>query len=271
MPSYTAARGSGDDRNWREMTKRMLPQLVPLVRVGRLLLNQIRYPVAAAMLDWHGRVVGGPFAGMRYVHSGVSKFAQLLGTYERSLIPVVERVIAQRPRVIIDVAAAYGYYALGFARRCPGTLVIAYELDPTRLDLIRKYCRLNGVGNRVELRRECTAASLGRDLRQSPGAFLLMDAEGAEDALLQAGMKNIDRSEMLIELHEMFVPGVTTRLRERFVRTHTSSVIPQAAIRAQPDGANWFIRSFWQQLNREDRGEPMAWLHLVPRTRAHQA
>jgi hypothetical protein len=59
---------------------------------------------------------------------------------------------------------------------------------------------------------------------------------------------------MLIELHEMFAPGVTDRLRERFAKTHMSSVIPQASILAHPDDANWFIRSFWQDLNREDRG-----------------
>jgi predicted O-methyltransferase YrrM len=119
----------------------------------------------------------------------MAKFAQMLGTYERSLIPVVECVIEQRPRVIIDVGAAYGYYALGFARRCSGSRVVAYELDHTRLDLIQRYCRLNGVEERVEMRSECTVASLGRDLRRSPGAFLFMDAEGAEDTLLQPGIR----------------------------------------------------------------------------------
>jgi hypothetical protein len=262
VPFRSAAYG------WGESIRRTLPHLVPLVRIGRLLLNQIRYPVAATILDWHGTVVNGPFAGMRSVHSGMAKFVQLLGDYERSLVPVVERVIAQRPRVIIDVGAAYGYYALGFARRCPDARVIAYELDSTRRDRMRKYRRLNAVKDRVELRSECTAASLGRDLRQSPGAFVLMDAEGAVDALLQPGLRNIDRSEMLIELHEMFVPGVTGRLRERFAATHTASIIPQAPIPARPHDANWFIRAFWWALNREDRGEPMAWLHLVPGTTA---
>jgi hypothetical protein len=97
------------------------------------------------------------------------------------------------------------------------------------------------------------------------------DAEGAEDALLQPDIGNIEQSEMLIELHEMFAPGVTRRLRDRFARTHMSSVIPQAAIQAQPNDANWFIRLFWRELNREDRGEPMTWLHLVPRVMASPA
>jgi hypothetical protein len=248
-----------------------MPQLVCLVRFGRLLANQVRYPVAATILDWGGRIIDGPFVGLRYARSGMVKFSQLLGTYERCLVPVVERVIEQRPRVIIDVGAAYGYYALGFARRCPNSRVIAYETDCTRLDLMRKYRRLNGLDNQVEARSECTAASLGEDLRQSPGAFVFMDAEGAEDQLLTPEIRNIEQSEMLIELHEMFVPGVTGRLRRRFARTHMAAVIPQAAIRSRPDGANWFIRSFWQQLNTEDRDAQMAWLHLVPRAAAYHA
>jgi predicted O-methyltransferase YrrM len=259
----------GNQRSLKETIKHVMPQLVHLVRLGRLMANQVRYPVAATMLDWRGTVVDGPFMGMRYVRSGMAKFAQVLGTYERSLIQVVERVIDQQPRVIIDVGAAYGYYALGFAWRCPGSQVIAYELDDTRLDLIRKYCRLNGVEDHVETRSECTVASLVKDLGRSPGAFLFMDAEGAEDVLLQPDIANIEQSEMLVELHEMFAPGVTRRLRERFARTHMSSVIPQAALQAHPDNANWFIRSFWRELNREDRGQPMTWLHLVPRVMAH--
>jgi hypothetical protein len=127
------------------------------------------------------------------------------------------------------------------------------------------------VEDHVETRSEWTVASLAQDLRRSPGAFLFMDAEGAEDALLQPDIGNIEQSEMLIELHEMFAPGVTRRLRDRFARTHMSSVIPQAAIQAQPNDANWFIRLFWRGLNREDRGEPMTWLHLVPRVMASPA
>ena len=104
MSSAKAVFAISDHRNWRETIKRVMPQLVHLVRFGRLMANQVRYPVAATMLDWHGTVLDGPFMGMRYVRSGMAKFAQMLGTYERSLIPVVERVIEQRPRVIIEVA-----------------------------------------------------------------------------------------------------------------------------------------------------------------------
>src|SRR3984957_13370423 len=182
----------GNQRSLKETIKHVMPQLVHLVRLGRLMANQVRYPVAATMLDWRGTIVDGPFMGMRYVRSGMAKFAQVLGTYERSLIPVVERVIEQRPRVIIDVGAAYGYYALGFAWRCPGAHVIAYELDRTRLDLMRKYRRLNRLDDRVETRSECTVTSLDEDLQRSPGAFVFMDAEGAEDELLRPEIRNIE-------------------------------------------------------------------------------
>jgi hypothetical protein len=271
MPSARGALAVNGRPGWKETVKRAMPQLVHLVRFGRMMANQVRYPGAATILDWRGRVIDGPFMGMRYARSGMVKFSQMLGTYERCLIPIVERVIEQRPRVIIDVGAAYGYYALGFAWRCPDSYVIAYELDTTRLDLMRKYRRLNRLDDRVEMRSECTVTSLDEDLKRSPGAFVFMDAEGAEDELLRPEIRNIEQSEVLVELHEMFVPGVTSRLRERFAPTHMSSVIPQAAIQAQPDDANWFIRLFWRQLNKEDREAQMAWLHLVPRSVAYPA
>jgi hypothetical protein len=258
-------------QTWRESLKRSAPQLVHLARLGRLVANQIRYPVAATMLDWRGTILDGPFKGMRYARSGTGNFSEMLGTYERCLVPIVEQVIEHCPAVVIDVGAAYGYYALGFAWRCPQSRVIAYEMDQTRADLLRKYSRLNDLGTRVETRGECTVAKLNEDLRRAPGAFVLMDVEGAEDVLLRADLANIERSEMLVELHEMFVPGVTERLCERFAATHTWSLIPQTPIERRPRHLNWFIRSFWDRLSLEDRGEEMAWLHLVPRLVAERS
>jgi hypothetical protein len=265
MPALRDTQVVKPNQTLRETIKHAMPQVVHVARFGRLLANQIKFPGAAAILDWQGTILDGPFKGMRYARSGTGNFSELLGTYEQCLIPIVERVIARPPRVIIDVGAAYGYYALGFAWRCPASHVIAYEVDRSRADLMRKYSRLNRLDNRIETRGECTVASLCEDQRQWPGAFLLMDVEGAEDALLQPHITNIGQSELLIELHEMFAPGVTDRLRERFAKTHQWSVIPQIFIETQPGDVNWIIRSFCPRLSLEDRKDQMAWLHLVPR------
>src|SRR5689334_18924435 len=141
--------GFGHQPEWKETLKRALPPLVHVARFGRLMANQVRYPVAATVLDWNGRIIDGPFRGMRYARSGKGNFAETLGTYEQCLAPVIEHVIQKQPSVIVDIGAAYGYYALGFAYRCPASHIIAYEMDPTRADLIRKYRRVNRLKSRL--------------------------------------------------------------------------------------------------------------------------
>jgi hypothetical protein len=65
MSSGKAVLAIGDHHNWKETIKRLMPQLVHQARFGRLMTNQVRYPVAATMLDWHGTVRNSPFMGMR--------------------------------------------------------------------------------------------------------------------------------------------------------------------------------------------------------------
>ncbi len=256
--------GYGEQPEWKESLKQAVPQLVHLARFGRLMVNQVKYPVAATLLDWNGKIVNGPFQGMRYARSGKGNFPETLGTYEECLHPIIERVIRAPPRVIIDVGAAYGYYALGLAYRCPGCHVIAYEMDPTRAGLIRKYRRVNGLDDRLEIRGQCTLASLSEDLRRAPGAFVLMDVEGIEDELLLPDIPNIGRSEILVELHEMFAAGVTERLKARFAASHRSEVIEQDAVGSCPNHLHSSVRRHWHRLAVEPR-EQMEWLHLVPR------
>jgi O-methyltransferase len=259
------------DKSFREACKTALPQLVHLVRLGRLLLNQFKFPIAGAMLDWQGRVQSGPFKGMQHPRSGTGHYAELLGTYELSLAPVIERVIARRPQLIIDVGAAAGYYSMGFALRCPDAKVIALEADPMRRDLMGKYVRKNGLENRIDLRGLCTVEALEAMLAGTVGAFLLMDVEGAEAVLLQPDIPGIDQTELLVELHELFAPGVTQRLQGSFAKTHHVALIKQDDVKDQcpPSELKKALGlcgvSFWRRLTDEHREEPAVWMHLVPK------
>jgi hypothetical protein len=96
--------------------------------------------------------------------------------------------------------------------------------------------------------------------------------EGAEDSLLKPGIPNIDQTEILVELHEMFVPGVTQRLQERFCETHHMEIIEQAdhlgglipplelERKIGPVGTR-----LWPKLAQEPHEHRMAWMHMVPR------
>lgn len=76
----------------------------------------------------------------------------------------------------------------------------------------------------------CTLDSLERDLAESEDSFVIMDVEGAEDVLLDpARALGLGRAEIIVELHEHLVPGVTERLRARFNESHEQVLLQDEA------------------------------------------
>ncbi len=221
-----------------------------------------------------GRVMGGPFKGLRAPGSGTGNahYAFLLGIYEKSLVPVIEAVIARAPATIIDVGAGWGYYALGFAVRCPAARVIGYEIDPTRADLVRRYRGLNGLDGHVDVRGACTVEALAQDVAGLTDAFLLVDVEGEEDALLDPmRAPGLRRTEILVELHEGFVPGITVRIQDRFSGTHVQTLLYSEPALVTRDLMGWMadyavLRWIAGRMADEGRETETSWLHLLPRS-----
>src|SRR5262245_23148239 len=85
-------------------------------------------------------VASGPFQGMRYLRfSHASAYIpKLLGIYERELAPCIKRAVEQRPRLVVDLGAAEGYYAIGMARRLPCAQVLAFETVAESRDAVRE-------------------------------------------------------------------------------------------------------------------------------------
>jgi hypothetical protein len=258
---------------WNTQIKQRFPALIHPVRLARWLTYQCQFPGTAWRIQSaaKGRVIAGPFKGLRIPAWQHRSFSELLGAYEHDLAPLIEDVIARKPQTIINVGAAYGYYALGFAQRLPEVGILAYESDVTRVNLIKKYGALNGVADRIKFRGECSATSLARDLETVGSAFVLMDIEGGEAAVLDAAIvPQLRRAELLIELHEMFVPGITQMLQERFAATHDQSLIRETAVPLDKlDLAAWGLddldRNALAGILDDLRGREMAWLHLKPR------
>ncbi len=258
---------------WTLQVKQRLPFLIHPVRVARWISCQCRFPGTALRIERaaKGRVLSGPFKGLRIPTWQHLSYAELIGVYEHDLQPIFEHMIARRPKVVIDAGAAYGYYALGLAMRLPQSRVIAYEMDPTRRALLRKFAGLNGLMERVELRGECTADALRRDMMRAGDAFLLIDVEGAEATILEPALVGqLSRAELLIELHEMFVPGVTALLQQRFASTHDQRIISATPLpRHRLDLSAWDLGDLdYATVSRivaELREGETSWLHLTPR------
>jgi hypothetical protein len=239
-------------------------------------LRPKHYLLAKAYRASAGVVSAGPFRGMRYVRRAVGSALcpKILGTYERELHPLIERLVARPWRAIVDVGAGEGYYAVGLALRCPRAAVLAFETDVRGQRLIEEMARLNGVQGRVTVRGKCERADLARGLGEGPRQTLVFcDAEGYElillDPLRLAGLTDAC---ILVELHDFLVAGIADELRGRFGASHTVEHIQEGTRSARDyPHTDWYIRLFprrWRQRAvNEGRPARMAWLYLEPRNR----
>lgn len=168
------------------------------------------------------RIFAGPFRGLHYVTGSVGSVhsAKLLGVYERELWPQVERVIRLEPDVVANVGAGEGYYAVGLAARLPHARVVAFESARHGQSLIREFAARNGAGSRVEVRGTCTPEDLQSVLEGASRPSVVIDAEGAEQEILDPSrVPALRRSCVLVEVHDFIAP-IGNLLLERFAPSH---------------------------------------------------
>jgi precorrin-6B methylase 2 len=143
----------------------------------------------------------------------------LAGTYEAELESAIERLIARRPSRVVDVGAAEGYYAVGLARRLPEAMVYAYDVDADARRTCTEVATKNGVGARVRVLDRCSHSELrrlaGRD------CIMVVDCEGCEAELLDPTcVPELTSTAMLVELHDFVDHTISSRVVERFSRSH---------------------------------------------------
>ena len=166
-------------------------------------------------------VLSGPFAGMVYGlrASEGSASSRLLGVYEASLAPVIEQIIARAYPLVVDIGCAEGYYAVGLARRMPGSRILARDENPKAQDLCRRLADLNGVQDRVEVGGRIDLAGLAICTLQN--TLILCDIEGAEADLLDpVAAPALTAADILVECHDVIRPGLTDLLADRFKASH---------------------------------------------------
>jgi len=219
----------------------------------------------------------GPFRGMRYIGASIHSVLgpKILGTYESEIAHLIHKACSKNFRLIVDVGAAEGYYAVGLALRNPKSQVVAFEADPEGRRLLADMVNENAVNDRVEMRGYCTSAALESILAPAARPLAVMDVEGAEQALLDPAVcPSLLRAEIIVELHEFICPGIGELLRRRFASTHdiqetweqvrTLKDLP-AVVRVL---ARLLPTSFFLNAMKEHRPARMSWLHLVPKDAA---
>lgn len=201
-----------------ELQKRLLPS--PGQRRELAVFRKVGNPDA---------ILDGPFAGMRYhrvVYAG-STLDRTLGVYEKEIHAAIERMVAWSPDVVADIGTSDGYYLVGMARRLPAARVVGYDTLPLCRFLTRRLLRWNAVGSRGEVRGRCDGVDLERVLSGARRPAVICDCDGGEDPVLHPEVApSLKRAMIIVELHDVFVPGISAEIRRRFEGTHDVELIP---------------------------------------------
>lgn len=171
-------------------------------------------------------VQSGPFQGLNYLPyaCGSTHVPKLLGSYEKELHSVILKSLSRKPKQVIDVGAAEGYYAVGYAMRLPEASVIAYDTDRNAQKACGELARLNGVSERVRIDGACSAATLAPILR--PGTLLFCDCEGFEYSLFaDLDPEIIVAVDIIIELHKSPTTDPGAWFNSKFSASHDVTLI----------------------------------------------
>lgn len=213
-----------------DQLSRLPPGPDRLAQQLRLLAKWRSVVLANTLSKRTGSVIpAGPFAGMSYpvAASEGGRTPRLLGAYEASLHPIIETVIARGIPQILDIGCAEGYYAVGLARRMPGSVVHARDTEAVARTLCADLALANGVADRLRIAGEVTHADLA--ICAEAPTFVLCDIEGAEGALLDpARAPALTKADILVEVHEGMQPGLLATLAARFAPTHRVTRIDRA-------------------------------------------
>ena len=176
-----------------------------------------------------GMVFSGPFSTMKVVEGSTlgSDPRMILGSYEAEIHSVINDVIVEAPAQIIDIGAAHGYYAVGFALKIANTRVTAFEaVEDEHWNELAALAELNGVADRIEQHGACTPAALTAVCKE--GAFILSDCEGQElDLCDPTNIPVLKSCMILIELHEFHRPRLVATLVNRFRQSHSITMIEE--------------------------------------------
>lgn len=211
--------------------RRQFPSLFLLLRRLRYSLRPERPDprtagIIRALCGDDPRVISGPFRGMAYLTSasGSGLLPKIAGSYELELHDTVEESLERSYDRVLNVGAAEGYYAVGYALRLARAQVFAFDTDVVARYRIRQLARLNDVADRIRVRPACSPHHLSRLV--TGRCLVICDCEGCEYELLDPERAPaLARADLLVELHEFRVPGVTRLFLQRFEPTHRTVLL----------------------------------------------
>jgi SAM-dependent methyltransferase len=216
----------------------------------------------------------GVFKGMKYPSkeaAGSMLFPKIIGSYEREIQPLIERLCARPYTEIVDVGCAEGYYAVGLAMRIPTAKVYAFDINEQAIALCKRMAEMNGVADRVVTGSFCDPETL-MSLPLTGRALVISDCEAYEKKLFTPEVAAfLAPHDVLVEVHDCLDINISSYLRGVFERTHGIEMvqsiddIKKAQIYDYPEMRAYTLGEKLV-LMREWRGSIMEWFCMSPRS-----
>lgn len=212
----------------------------------------------------------GPFKGMQYINqsNGSVLIPKIVGVYECELHEIIYNIINRNYNNIIDIGAAEGYYAVGFAyaakKRNKPINIFAYDINKEALKNLKKLAEINNVTDCITINHEFTYYELDKYLQST--SLIICDIEGEEKNLLNLNNHpSLVKFDILVEVHDgIDNPIIENQLINQFTTTHTIKKIvfnPNHSIRQKvlPFITN---RNYVKNILNEGRKFGLVWLFL---------
>ncbi len=179
-------------------------------------------------------VLSGPFQGLIFplpqvIHdvdhllgknggaSFISKY--LLGTYESELHSAIQEISNNDYEVIVDLGCSLGYYAAGFGRMFPSSMIYAYDNNEDAITLCKELIAHNGMLERTKFGGLWFPSDFQTVANKR--ALVFCDIEGAElDLFNMDSIENLKHADLIIESHDVFNPKISSEILRKFELTH---------------------------------------------------
>lgn len=216
------------------------------------------------------KIISGIFKGLKF---NVPNFntAMLIGTWELELFSVLNEILKKKFSTIFVVGAAEGYYAVGFSQHLPDTNIFAFEKQFDYRGKLKRLTISNDSKN-IHIEGNCDSKILKSHLQLGgDNPFLFCDIEGGEIRLLNLKLiPDLAKTELIVEVHEMYVENCQQRLLDEFKDTHNYTIIYGRERRLDDLPVSCRILSFFASketvtnLMNEGRPYPMNWIWFQP-------
>jgi len=222
--------------------------------------------------DRESIIHSGAFAGMFYGTQAVGGaiLPKIIGSYESQLSDLIAGFPERDYAHAVDIGSAEGYYVVGLARLMPQVKIYAFDIDPKAHELCRDNAERNAVLDQIRFRDECTPGELAKVIESK--TLVVCDCEGFEAEILDpVATPKLEQCDILVELHDLIVPGVSELIYRRFKDTHDIEFFSESVRDPEAYPALRGLKDFEASLAmNEKRGGRMQWAFLESRKQNEQ-